>query len=333
MYSNIVVDVFNLYYRTKGHHKEKTLDPITLANEVIDVIENDLGKYQDRTKPMYLLFDPIPKKDFGIDAAFKHSTRRQEILPDYKINRRFNYCQGDLESINLVRKYFSHRGEKIIEITSNEYEADDFVESLLEKLFENDKRAQVALVTTDNDWARYLSDNVVMLNDAFDKPFTSNDFLEKYNFVPTITSVTFFKAFFGDPSDNISGALMQKRLKKLNYIKKEGFDFIKEIAKNNEPIDDILERTSKYNLNIIKEHSKDHPAEKKFYFSIIASDFKDAFDPIFNQNIAVIRSQCKDCQKYLKTKDVDEKYNNLIEEILKRKQPEKQKFKFGKVKI
>lgn len=333
MYSNIIVDVFNLYHRIKGHHKEKTLDAITLANEVIDTIEQDLGKYQDRSKSMYLLFDPIPKKDFGLESAFKNSTRRQEILPDYKINRRFNYAQGDLDAINWVRKYFSHRGDKYVEIYSNEFEADDFTESLVQKLLSENKRASIALVTTDNDWARYLGKKVVMLNGPFDKPYTADDFAQQYNFTPTINSVTFFKAFFGDPSDNIQGALMQKRIKKLNYIKKEGFEFIKELSHSDETLDEILERTEKYNLDIIKSDNVEHPAEKKFYFSIIASDFKDNFDPIFYQNIQVIRSQCRDFEKYAKTKEPEEKFNNFIEEVLKRKKPEKQKFKFGKVKI
>lgn len=330
MYSNIIIDVFNLYHRIKGSQNLKESNAITLANKVIDTIEFDLGKFQDKTKPMYLLFDPIPKKDFGIESAFKYSTRRQEVLPDYKINRRFNYCEGDLEAIEWVRKYFSHRGKKYVEISSNKYEADDFVESLVEELLQN-KRTNIALVTTDNDWARYLGKNVVMLNDAFDKPFTTDDFLAKYDFKPTLLSVTYFKALYGDPSDNITGALMQKRIKKLNFIKKEGFDWIKSLADSSETIDEVLDRITHYTLDKTKEATT--PEEKQFFFSIIASDFKDLFDPVLIQNIKVIQSQCKDYHKYAEIKEPDEKFNKFVEEVLKRRKPDKQKFKFGKVKI
>lgn len=329
MYSNIIIDVFNLYHRVKGSQNLKENNAITLANKVIDTIE-DLQKYQDKSQPMYLLFDPIPKKDFGIDSAFKYSTRRQETLPDYKINRRFSYCQGDLDAIEWVRKFFSHRGNKIIEVSSNKYEADDFVESLVNELLEN-KKASIALVTTDNDWARYLSKKVVMLNGAFNKPYTANNFFEDYDFVPNILSVTFFKALYGDPSDNITGALMQKRIKKLNFIKKEGFEWIKDLANSNEDIDTVLERITHYTLDKTKEAVS--PSEKQFFFSIIASDFKDLFDPLVTQNVKVIRSQCKDYHKYAKSKDEDEKFNKFVEEVLKRRKPEKQKFKFGKIKV
>ena len=59
VYSNILVDVFNLYYRVRGGALKN--DAITVANHVIDFIENDISKYQDKSKSMYLLFDPIPK--------------------------------------------------------------------------------------------------------------------------------------------------------------------------------------------------------------------------------------------------------------------------------
>lgn len=333
MYSNIIIDVFNLYHRVKGVQNLKESNVISLANNTIDYIENNLVKLQDRDKSMYLLFDPIPKKDFGLDSAFRYSTRRQKVLPDYKINRKFNYCEGDLEAINLVRRYFSHRGKKYIEVYSECYEADDFVESLVKKIIETDKKANIALVTTDNDWARYLGKQVVMLNESPSKPYTSDDFIKEYNFIPTVTSVTFFKALFGDPADNITGALMQKRLKKLDHIKLEGFEFIKEIATSTDKIDDILERTTHYRLSQISEKNEKYPAEKHFFFSIISSDFKELFDSLYIPNVKTIRSQCKDYEKYAAWKEPEEKFNNFIEEVLKRKIPKAPAFKFGKIKV
>ena len=328
VYSNILVDVFNLYYRVRGGALKN--DAITVANHVIDFIENDISKYQDKSKSMYLLFDPIPKKDLGISSSFKYQTTRQKINKDYKANR-YKNSQADLEVIELVRKYFSHRGEKYIEVISDMYEADDFVESLVKELTTINKRAMIALYTTDEDWCRYLSDKVEMINGTFSEPFTRDKFYEKYQFYPTICSVVFFKALYGDPSDNITGALMQKKLKKYPLAKQLGFEFIKEISnKPDEKVDDILKRIKGYNFKTLKEDER-KTEEVKFFFSVFCTDHKFSFDDLLLQNVKIIRSRCDNYSPYMNVKEPDEKYNDFIEKILNRKK-EKVKFRFGGLK-
>lgn len=325
IYDAILVDVFNLYYRRKKYALDSSV--VSQANSMIDFIEREVKTHQVKGKPFYLLFDPIPKNDLGLDSSFRFKPERKEILNDYKSNRKKN--PGVLQVVSAVRKYYSHRGDEVVEVISNQYEADDFVESLVADLGD---KASIAMVTTDMDWARFLSDKVCMINEGFDQPFTNKDFFEKYQFVPTIASVSVFKALFGDPSDNISGALMTKKLKGARDAKVKAFDYIKLLGETKIELDVAMKHAEGFTFKELCE-KENRNVEEEFFYEILSTDPKFSVQSTMETNLAVIKTRCDSYKKYAVTKPVDEKFNALISKSLGIPVPgEKKKFRFGNIK-
>lgn len=325
MYDLILIDVFNLYYRRKDNILDK--DPVSLARNLISYIKDTVSKKVVSDGKVYLLYDPIPKDDLGMSKMFKNNvTERKQILATYKADR--VYDTKTLTVVNFVRKYFLHRGPSIVSVISNCFEADDYVESIKAANVGKD----IALVTNDNDWSRYLDDHTVMINSDFGKPFTKEDFYEQYKFYPTIASVTIFKALFGDPSDNIQGALILKKVKNTNNIKKDGFAFIQEISKTEANLDDIVKRIKNYTVINLSNQAKLN-CEENFVYKIKCLDPKYDVETNFYQNLNVIKCRCDDYSKYATSKDEDAKYNSLIEKTLGYSVKSTTKFKFGNIKM
>lgn len=321
LYSHILVDVFNLYYRRLN--KALTKDPIDLANNLISFIEGDISKHLDKEGVLYLLYDPIPKKDLGLSNSFK--TERQQIVKSYKANR--NHDKNVLEVVDLVRKYFLHKGPKIATVISNSLEADDFVEGIVTKYPAD---TQIALYSNDEDWCRYISDSIHLINEGFENPFTAQSFKDKYNFKPNSSSVCFFKAFFGDPSDNIEGALMVKRLQNANDYKKLAFQWIQEIGEKSDYFDVVCSRVKKYTfieLNKLKELN----TEQELFMKINCIPPKKGVTSQLWDNVNIIKCRCSNVDKYITTKEPDPKYDKLIEATLGRG-TQKKTFKFGHIK-
>lgn len=159
-YRAILVDVFNLYYRRLSSCLEK--DPISIANSLISFIETDISSHLNKKDgELYLLYDPIPKSDLGMSKSFK--TTRQNIDKNYKANR--VHDKKCVAVVDLIRRYFLHRGDKIYTVISDKYEADDFVESIIKDLtakidLENpdgNVTSNIALFTNDEDWCRSIT--------------------------------------------------------------------------------------------------------------------------------------------------------------------------------
>lgn len=337
MYSSIIVDVFNLFYRERNKTMGEGLPTpsvIDYANHLIDFIENTLRQYQDNEKPMYLLFDPIPLKDLGIDSSFKFKTTRQNISADYKANRK-KEDESVLEVVELVRKYFSHRGEKYIECLNAKFEADDYVASIIKDIKSKSKVYSIALYTTDEDWARYLDDDVVIINKSIKEPMTVNSFFEKYKFIPTVSSVQMFKALFGDPSDNIQGVLLEKKIKRFNLAKKLGFEYVKKLGDERTPMVEVYKEISRDKVKSVVDKAKDimtPDTEVSFLESIFCIDSKYDVTDALIKNLNLIESRCDDYKKYIVSKDVDDKYNVFINQVLGREKV-KRPVRFGKVVI
>lgn len=329
MYSNILVDCFNLYYREKD--KVENTNPILIANHLIDTIENDIRIYQNKDKPLYLLFDPIPLKDLGVDSTFKFQSTRQKIDVNYKANRKKNDDLA-LDVLELVRKYFSHRGDSYIECLNDKYEADDYVASIIEDIKSSNSIYSIALYTTDEDWARYLEKDIVIINKGFKDPMTVESFYEKYKFIPNVASVQMFKAFFGDPSDNITGVLLHKKLKKFNLAKKLGFKYVQKLGDTGATMADVYKAIHK---NTGTEEDKIEKivtdTEVDFFDSIFCIDPKYDIIEGLMKNLSLIESKCDDYKKSVISKPVDEKYNVFIEQLLNRTKVKKP-FRFGKLK-
>lgn len=329
MYSSIIIDMFNLFYREKDKCKKNTLE---ISNHIIDFIENKIKIYQDKNNPIYLLFDPIPLKDLGMDFSFKYQTTRKKIDTNYKANRK-KQDELILEVMNLVRKYYSHRGDLYIECLSDKYEADDYVDTIIKDLKSKHKICSIALYTTDEDWARYLEKDIVIINKSFNEPLTVETFYEKYKFIPTVASIQMFKALFGDPSDNIQGILLRKQLKRFDFAKKLGFEYVKSLGDTGATMADVFKEIHKSRKANLVDASKDIiDSEVHFLESIFCIDQKYNLINELQTNLSLIESKCEDYKKCIVSKPVDDKYNLFIDKLLNRTK-EKRPLRFGRVEI
>jgi 5'-3' exonuclease len=289
VYSHIILDLSNLFYRLKGNIRNS----LDITKRLISYTENDVKKHLDKDGVIWVLFDPLSYSDLGEEKAFLYSTKRKEILPDYKANRK--YSDLFLSTIELYRKYYLHRGDKIKLVYSDEFEADDFIEPLLDKL-----TGKIALVTTDHDFSRYISPDIDMITKDWEKPFTIEEFEKLYKFKPTKESVILYLSLFGDKSDNIGGVIFIKKAKFLypDGIKMLCLNFLNWINESKIPLDTIISmfKTSKlYEINAKKDRN---PFEELF-LQLKANDLKLPMMQTLYTNISIIRSQ-------LETKDISE---------------------------
>ena len=306
VYDVIIIDTANLYYRLKKNSKS-SIDIIKKINNFID------GEVKSKLNPngtLYFLFDPISYSDLDESKSFYYSlNERKQLLPDYKSGR--TYSPLYLETIELLRKYYLYRGDKIKLVYSDQFEADDFVEPILDM----HQHESVALISTDYDLASYISNNPIvhLINDSFNKPFTVEQFEKLFQFKPTIATNTMFKALFGDKSDNITGVLQIKKVKFSNNIKILCKEYLQELSAKNTTLNDAVEqfKTATFlKINDIKEKSAfDH-----LYLNLSIADLKV---PVFSQlhtNIKIIRSALtgQDIEKFTHSNPINNSINDVI---------------------
>lgn len=279
VYDAVIVDVANYIYR-----KRSTSGVKDLLKVVINGISEDVRSRVRRNGVLYLLFDPIPPNDMGISKTFQYSGFRKEILPDYKSDRVMDKAVIDCERI--VKNYFSFSDSSIVCVYSDRYEADDYVGGIVESI-----EGSIALLTTDEDWCRYLRRGVDVINDKWDEPFTREDFKRKFQFYPTAAANTLYKAIFGDRSDGITGAVFIKKAKFTCPIKEIARDLIKEVSKNETTLEDFVSKwnSTKY-LDIVDEKTSPF---KEFYTAFTSVDQKAPILDTLMSNIRVVSSALK----------------------------------------
>lgn len=315
-YRTFIIDMFNLAYKKKS----KIADPKQTANNVINFIEEEVKQRLEPNGKIYLTFDPLPKSDLGMEKNFKFSPDRKEINKDYKSNR--VHDEVVLTALKLLRKYYTYRGNEYLTVISNFLEADDYVEGLVNL----EEEGMIALISTDMDWARYISDRVHMINNTFDKPYTKQDFFDEKGYFPTIAAITLDKAIFGDKSDCIEPILTKK-----NKIYKDSSDFIraliKEASKTDVSLKDI-ENVFEYaqSVDLMGKVEKSH-IEDIIAIISVSNNAMEAF----HNNIRLIKCRCDDVTKYITHHAVNQSYNTLIETTLGRNKSSKQKFHFGNI--
>jgi 5'-3' exonuclease len=139
---------------------------------------------------------------FLFDNPSSGEVRRQDIDPDYKINRKKKDPQfyRGLDYLQLVLRNYKS-GYRVIQ--RPETEADDLVVPIL-KSFEGHNHF-VLLVSNDMDWSRAIDDKVHWLVHSGDKDviYDRDLFFNKYGFYPGPDEVCLYKALRGDVSDNI----------------------------------------------------------------------------------------------------------------------------------
>lgn len=290
IYENILVDVFNVYHKCKATcHSEEIFD---ICRKVVDTI-TDYKKHLNDNGDIYLLFDPIPKSDLGENRVFRLSYRK-EIYKDYKSNRK--YEANDLKALSFLHSYYKFRGEHVKSVMNCQYEADDFVESLV-----RDLKKKIALVSTDYDWARYVSDDVHLINNTFDAPFTPDEFIEKFNFKPSVLNLTIYKAIFGDSSDRIPKLSTLKKVFYYDDLDAAAMEMICSF-KDTDTLQDILSQIFDYKLTSFMEYDKTTPIQK-FAFILNFAEVKakgSAPAEVFRTNIQLIRCICKDAKPFVR---------------------------------
>jgi 5'-3' exonuclease len=263
---------------------------------MVNFIEQEIKPHLTKDGDLYLLFDPLSLSDLGETKNFAVPLNdRKKILSDYKEGR--DYHSMFFDSIELFRKYYIHRGDKIKLVYSDEYEADDYVEPLLEQFdkewqFDSHSR-HVALLSTDLDWARYIfkegGRRVDLVNSSFQTPFSVDQFVELFQFKPTIAANVVYKALFGDKSDNIIGALFIKKARFSVNAKILARDYIQYVSKNELTLDDVIKEFKTANFMTIN-NKVDKTAFDMLYLTMNIVDLKTPIMEKFYTNIQVIRS-------------------------------------------
>lgn len=305
LYDYIIIDSANLFYRCLG--KNETAEQV--VRKMISFTE-DLRQSLNDT--LYIIFDPISEYDLGESKSFKFpSSERKKIDENYKANRQYSSLY--YQSIILYKKFYTYRGDKVKTIYSQEYEADDFVEPLLKMIGPNKK---VALISTDYDWSRYISDDVHMINKGLDKPYSIKDFEEKFLFKPTKASITLYKALYGDESDNIKGSIYLDKTKLVNNIKELCYNYIKEVADMNKSLEDV-EKDLKQGYKFDAAHIGETPLEQLLFAFHMNSKQVNIIDKTI-LNMSIVRSllEGKDISKYIHSNPEKPEYNSIIRQSI-----------------
>jgi len=315
LYSTVLIDMFNLIHRKKvGETTAKDI-----ANAVIDFVEGQAkAKLSGDDGAIFLLFDPMPTTDLGVSSQLRtFTTTRKAIKASYKANREKDPVV--IEVADYLLKYFSYRDPAFRIVISEKHEADDFVETLIGP-------GKTLLVSTDYDWARYLSKDVDMSIGDLNQPFTADDFEAKFGYRPSIKNVTVNKALFGDESDHVAGIFTQKF--KCRELGETAMGFI---ARQDETLDAFIARVKGYTFKGLFEMKSRNPEEELFY-QMHCFEKENPVTPFFT-NVAVLRSLCPDASKYVKKfEKKDAGFCAVIDKTLGR-DGVKRPFRFGNVRV
>lgn len=307
VYDKIIIDSANLFYRKKKEGMNST----EICKKMIKFIDNDCHQHISPDGEIYILMDPLSKSIE--DKVFVYGpNKRKEIDPEYKKGR--EKAKEYYSAISLFKKYYVYRGDSIKLVYGSNLEADDFVEPLLKRF---DEKQNVAIYTTDLDFARYISKNVHLINKDFDKPYTSEDFEKVFKFKPTVASVTFYKALFGDTSDNITGAINLKKAKFMSNINMCCYNCVKYIADNNFTIDEVLNMYNSFNVTHLRAKEERTPLEILFIEFEVAS-LKEEVNFKLLSNVKIIRSQLENTNidKFIHSNPVNEKFNEIVKQSI-----------------
>ena len=223
-YDKIIVDTSNIFYRVAAAYLTKDLNQDTVNqliknNSLLKAYRSAIVNLKTKGTEICLLFDPLLSN--GKESNRVRIKEKNTIMQQLRIDTLTKlYSSFLVDSVNEISVYHDV-----------EYEADDFVE----KLTETDK---CLLLTSDEDFARYLEQGRVdmLIKGLIIKSsniFTAKDFEKKYKFKPTIASVTFWKAMYGDISDNIVGSFKNESTKVLITASNEMKKIIKKLGEEN----------------------------------------------------------------------------------------------------
>lgn len=234
MYNKILIDVSNLYHRCFHASKAMTTnlpDGSTLTTGGILTAIRSVQKIERE------LLTPNGSVFFLCDATHVRLTEgdvsyRKQIDPEYKATRTPHADPTFYRGLDFfILAMMNHRTNSFV-VRASGYEADDLVAPTLE----NFTRAEdeVLLISTDMDWARYISPNTTLYRPTNEEFLTEETFTEKHGFAPSYESIRMYKTFRGDGADNIPIGLPRI-----------GEDLLLRIIKQFNTISDFLSQVSK----------------------------------------------------------------------------------------
>lgn len=235
-YDYLLIDIYNIYFRASWveedrhvvYNKEKIETGGIYGS--IKIIERLIGLYLKPEGHVYFLFDNAKSK----------SLRRKALCSDYKEDRQI-YSPSFYKGIDYLEIILKNYRDNCTIVRIPSFEADDHVKPILEGLPEDSSKL---LVSNDMDWARSINTVTHWLKkeDKQDRILTPTDFYAEYKFEPSTNNICFYKTFYGDKTDNITGLLKQL-----------SFDRFIKIITDCRDIYDFVEKTSLRQLDYLDD--------------------------------------------------------------------------------
>lgn len=191
-FHEIIIDVPNIYHRAWAVKHPSVKEAISLA---LNMLRNVESTFSEQPCRVWLLFDNPFAKDL----------RRREIDPTYKIKR--TKADSDYaRSLDVLQMILLAYKDNWVVVNHAGYEADDIVQPLVASIPSTTK---TLLVSTDMDWCRSLSGNVLIArySEGRYNLLTDEGYEKWFGFYPSRTNVCLYKAFRGDQSDCIPPGL------------------------------------------------------------------------------------------------------------------------------
>ncbi len=198
-YDTLLVDVYNMYYRSfKSSEEEKikvgkdTLE-VNGIIRFLDLMKHYKAKYGTKGVQIYYLFD---------NSKSSVEKFRKCLSEDYKKLRKKeseSFYRG-LDMLELILRY--HNNNCFI-YRMKFCEADDYVKNIVESLSQENK---VLMLSTDSDWMRYLNDNIHQYT-TNNEIMTKEKFFDKYKYEATYSNICLNKVIYGDTTDGVKATI------------------------------------------------------------------------------------------------------------------------------
>lgn len=164
---------------------------------------------------LVVIFDSETSKDSNlkIDAEYKNNRKDYTNIDEE---------ENPFSQLPLIKKALEYLNIVFIEIEN--YEADDYIASIVSKKYDEEYR--FIIVSTDSDFIQLIDNNVYLYVPRGKKSvlYDKTEVIKKYDIPPH--KYTIFKSLVGDKSDNIKGIIGIGNItasKILKYDSLEGF--------------------------------------------------------------------------------------------------------------
>jgi len=221
LYSNIVIDTNNLFWRTVITTIKQTIKEDDEREFYSASIQDSLVRIQEFMKQygtkdckVYLLCDnPFSKinQREEIYSSYKHARKNKNIPPVF---------YKSLDKLIEILKIYNNN---FYIVKADGYEADDLVPIVLDHI-EKNNAGQTLLISADMDWARDINNNInnnINMNVHwfnYTQILDIDKFNTEYGFNPNNNGVKMYKCIHGDKSDCIENAVPYLPKEILLYI-------------------------------------------------------------------------------------------------------------------